>query len=982
MFWMNGRRQPDTAGGRAWRQGENMDRSPVRAPLAHAVMLGLCTVALVGCGGGGGGGNVRSDPAPLAPGSSNPPVSPPTSPPVVNSPNPAYSDHLRLTGAGTAHAAGITGKGVRIGVIDTGVMRSHPALSPRVVANLTYVPSPPNNLKVDDVVGHGTAVSQIAAGTPFGTWPGGIAPGAEIVSARILYDKDPEDDGSGQGNEVDGAIGIKPIHQDLINRGVRVMNNSWGGLYWTNPAATAPIADEYRPFIVQNDGLVVFATGNERRANPSSMAALPSQPGLNGTMPAADLERGWLAVTAVNPRNINQLDVDNNGVVYANACGVAMRYCLAAVGTVAVTGTDDGPTSPTYFGWSGTSLAAPQVSGAAALVWQAFPYFNNDMVRQTLLGTARDLGTFGVDPTFGYGLLDVAKAIKGPGKFDWGIAAVTIDAGTSSTWSNAISGAGGLIKNGAGTLVMTGNNTYTGGTAVNAGTFRVDGTIGNRFSPSNVTIGASGNVSGHGSITGNVVNAGTFTVSIPETQGSALFTLTGDYHQTATGRLAVLAGDYLFVTGRAQIDGGDVHVLGKKSYVGTPSRQTFLRADGGLSGTFSTLSAAPNVFLNATLGYDATQAWLDITRLDVTAASQSMGLTAESVGSAQRVESAFDAIDAGQADGAGAGAFLTGAGAIQGSPTVAAAQQTLESLSGELHSADTRFALMAIEGNRRALESRVDALLEAPAGGAWYERLDTQRGMSRFDIDANGWMMGQDRRHGALTLGAALATTDGYAHHDQRYDRERNRQIEAQFYANYDLGRGYLLGSLAMGRMQRWTQRDIVLGGEAFRTEADYADRYTSVGLQAGLPLDVGNGRFTPYSGVQSLRFERDGFREDGALGFGLSTAASSMSIEQALLGVRYATGWRVGSSLWDLQARAEWQRLLSQNGGHIDARFTALDVWAPILGGMLDRDVGVLGIGIGTWLHRGSRLDLGFDARHEQGETWSSAMLRWSKAF
>ena len=60
-------------------------------------------------------------------------------------------------------------------------------------------------------------VAQIMAGQAFGQWPGGIAPGASIVSARIISDKAPDDDGSGQGNEVSGALGLKPIHQDLID---------------------------------------------------------------------------------------------------------------------------------------------------------------------------------------------------------------------------------------------------------------------------------------------------------------------------------------------------------------------------------------------------------------------------------------------------------------------------------------------------------------------------------------------------------------------------------------------------------------------------------------------------------------------------------------------------------------------------------------------------------------------------------------------
>ncbi|MGO1892562.1 MAG: S8 family serine peptidase, partial [Luteimonas sp.] len=138
---------------------------------------------------------------------------------------------------------------------------------------------------------------------------------------------------------------------------------------------------------------------------------------------------------------------------YANACGQAMNYCLAAPGTAVFTGTDDPPDAPDYWRASGTSFAAPQVSGAAALVWEAFPWFDNDLVRQTILGTATDLGDPGVDEIFGYGLLNVGDAVKGPGKFDWGTVTANFD-DDISVWGNDISGTGGLVKRGSGTLVL------------------------------------------------------------------------------------------------------------------------------------------------------------------------------------------------------------------------------------------------------------------------------------------------------------------------------------------------------------------------------------------------------------------------------------------------------------------------------------------------------------------------------------------------
>ena len=907
-----------------------------------ACLLGLLLTAC----GGGGGGNTRPTPPPAAP-----PPTPPTTPPVVQPPNPAYGRHLLLTNTGAAHAAGFTGQGVTIGVVDSGINRNHPALAGRVLHNLNYVSSPPNNLAVDDVVGHGTAVSQILAGKPFGAWPGGIAPGANLVSARIISDQSPTDDGSGNGNEVNGALGLAPIHRDLINRGVRIMNNSWGGLYWTNPAATIPIANEYRDFIFANDGLVVFAAGNESRANPSNMAALPSQPGVGGTLPAADLERGWLVAVALDTDNPTQL------ASYSNACGQAMNYCLAAPGKVVTTGINDAPSSPTYWNWNGTSLAAPQVSGAAALVWQAFPYFNNNLVRQTLLGTATDLGAPGVDPLFGYGGLNVGMAVLGPARFDWGDVTASFNGGTS-TWANAISGSGGLVKQGTGTLVLESSSTYTGQTQVLGGELRING---NSTLASQVTIGPSGTLSGYARVP-ELRNNGTLRLDQPA------FNVTGDYHQGSQARMAVLLSSPLHVGGTAYLD-GELHVLGTKAGYVTSSSENILAASA-IVGQFASLTAAPSVFLEGSLSYTATHVWLNITRLSVTAAAKAMGnIGTASLGSAERIESAFNRIDEQPRHGGGVSAdFIAAAGEFQASATQAQAQVSLQSLSGELHAAADAMTFDAVGLNRRALSRHFTNGSSNRQPAAWYQSLGGP-GTGNYagsDFDLAGWMLGQDVRLGQAGIGGfAFGESHARGYRGAGMDRSRDRQTQAQAYLGVMQGPAYVFGQVGFGSYDRHTQRSLLLGERYRGTATAYSGNFSSASVEAGLRLDSPVAAVTAYAGAEHTRVDRDGFREAGADGFGLVTNDSRGERTHGLAGVRAERAWRLadGSEL-TLRGYSEWQQFLSGQGLVFDASFAGVDAWSPVLGEDARSSGGLVGVGV-DWqlLHRG-KLSFGYDQR------------------
>ncbi|MEA9673957.1 S8 family serine peptidase [Xanthomonas campestris] len=946
-----------------------------KTDVARTVLASALAVALTACGGGGGGGggirpSTPTAPPPTSPPPPPPPTSPPPPPPVTApTPEPAIDAHLTLTNARAAQALGFTGAGYRIGVIDSGINANHPALQGRVSDSFIYVDPRTNNVAVGDVVGHGTVVAELAAGRAVGQWPGGIAPGAGLVSARIISDRAPVDDGSGQGNEVDGPLGLGSVHADLIGAGVRIMNNSWGGLYWNDPTVTNQIAQEYRSFVIGNDGLVVFASGNESRAQPSDTAALPSQVGPNGTLPAADLERGWLVVGALDTANPTQL------ASYSNACGVAMRYCLVAPGTSLFIDPDATASNIRYFYGSGTSFAAPLVSGAAALVWQAFPYFNNDLVRQTLLGTATDLGAAGVDPTFGYGLLNVGKAVLGPARFDWGTVDVEVTS-LRSTWANDISGSGGLTKRGSGTLILSSsNNTFAGDTQVLDGTLQTAS-----LQSARVDILQGATLIGAGRIAGTVSNrASTLQV------GDAVLAIGGNYTQDDFGRLALNVGDRLNVSGTATID-GDLQLIGRRDYVVNNTTYPVLQAGNGLQGTFASLSSGPAVtFLNATLSYDANTAYVSLQRMDVTAVAASLGAVGTaSMDSAIRVEQAFQKVDAQQLQGSGgiSSGFIRAAAALQQSPDAKTAADSLRSLSGRAHAASAAMTFDTIDLGRRALAAHFDGLSQQPRMlGTWQRALGGpgEGGATSNGFATSCWMMGNDLRlaSGAVA-GFAFGETRSNSLGDLDGARGRDRQVQAQLYWGTTLGAAYTLGQLGFGNVNRQIERNLQLGEDRSSAFSDYSGSYLSGNLETGYRWGHTAASLTPYMGLDYVRLRSEGFRESGGEGFGLRAAASTSSRTQVLAGMRSAYRWR---SL-QLGGYVEWQQALSSQGLMLDASFIGVEAWAPLRGMQPARSGGVFGIAASAPLGQQSQLRFGYDQRVGERGDDRALSLKYSADF
>jgi outer membrane autotransporter protein len=186
-------------------------------------------------------------------------------------------------------------------------------------------------------------------------------------------------------------------------------------------------------------------------------------------------------------------------------------------------------------------------------------------------------------------------------------ALVVFNQTSAGTYAGTMSGTGGLTLQGGGALNLTGSNSFTGGTTVAAGTLFVNGSLA-----SGVTVGPGATLGGNGTITGLVTNNG---ILAP---GNSIGTLNvvGDFVQAAGGTYQVEVnnagqGDRINATGTAAIQGGTVQVLAAAGSYANSTTYTIVRATGGVSGTYAGVTSN-FAFLTPTLSYDANDVFLTL----------------------------------------------------------------------------------------------------------------------------------------------------------------------------------------------------------------------------------------------------------------------------------------------------------------------------------------------------------------------------------
>ena len=887
--------------------------------------------------------------------------------------------------ADQAYAAGYSGKGVKLGIFDQPVYAKHPEFaSQNKVINLVttgireytdpYIPVKKGDVfrydgtpsvDSDGTLGsHGTHVGGIAAGNRDGGEMHGVAFNAQIISAEN-GDPGPED-GIILGN--DGAV-YQAGWDALIASGARIINNSWGigitekfdqgGKDPAYPHFT--LADAQKQFDqiklilgtkaggayqgaidAARSGIVtIFAAGNDYNLNnPDAMA------GLAYFVP--EIAPNWLSVASLqDPKNTGDYSIST----FSSRCGYTASFCVAAPGTKVYSSIIEGNSvdnlTTGYAKYSGTSMAAPHVAGSIAVLMERFPYMTGAQVASVLKTTTVDMGAPGIDALYGWGMIDLGKAIHGPGMFVTeqdipeefrvsgaygpeqfvvnlpGVGAV-LDKGKPTervcddthcgldVWSNNISGHGGLTKQGIGTLVLTGNNSYAGPTLINQGLLAINGSV-----TSDVTVQNAGVLGGSGTV-GSLTARSGGTVA----PGNSIGTLnvTGNLSFEPGSRYAVEVApngqsDRIQSNGSATIGGGEVTVLQEQnanllsqgnvsSLLGR--QYNILTAQQGISGQFASTSTF-SPFLDAGLTYQPNQVTLNVGRNATSFASVA------ATQNERAVAAAADALAAGNP------VYES----ILNAGSTGEARQAFRQLSGQIHADiasaqvnDSRYLRDALNGRLRQAEGLATSpdIKADDDGGAWAQLLGAWDHASG-DANATGY---QASTYGVLVgLDSALAddwrlgVATGYTWTSLDGGYGSNADSDNYHLAVYG---GKQFGELALraGGGYTWhrfdTSRSVNYGMQSDRETAKYSARTEQVFAEAGYSVKADWVNLEPFANLAYINFQNNGISEDGGAA-ALHGDKQHTDATVSTLGLRADTQWQA-SKTTSVALRSElgWQ--------------------------------------------------------------------------
>lgn len=347
------------------------------------------------------------------------------------------AESVRAMGAEPLQAQGLTGKGIGVAIVDSGIDATHPDLADHVTHNFKVINGdyfgapisdliPPVLVSVDGspypntdlTTGHGTHVAGIVAADGH-TSPDqvGVAPDATIIGYScgdlvFLFTQ---------------LAAFDSIMQHRQEWNIRVVNNSWGtGFGVFDPGNPINVATK----AMHDAGIaVVFAAGNaSEQMTLSPYAAAPWVISVGAA--TLDRQRAPFSSAGLQFDNSSVVDIPADDHVRFEGDSLGLYHPdVSAPGTKILssgTPTAIGITAPTLPGGttslSGTSMAAPHVSGLAALLFEARPDLTPDQVRDVLQVTAGKMEDGSPFWQSGYGFADGKAALDLVRRPDFGAA--------------------------------------------------------------------------------------------------------------------------------------------------------------------------------------------------------------------------------------------------------------------------------------------------------------------------------------------------------------------------------------------------------------------------------------------------------------------------------------------------------------------------------------------------------------------------------
>ena len=311
----------------------------------------------------------------------------------------SLEDSVPQIHAPEAWAAGFTGSGATVAVLDTGYDPTHPDLKGRVVKSENFT----SDATVTDGNGHGTHVASTVGGSGAASdgKRKGVAPGADLMIGKVLAD-------GGYGEDSWVLAGMVWA----VDQGADVVSMSLGG---DADDGSHPLARAVNELSAASDTLFVIAAGNAGEAGASTVSS-PGSADSALTVGAVDVHDVMAGFSSRGPRL-------RDGALKPEvvAPGVDVTAARAA-------GTELGPVvDDVYTTISGTSMATPHVAGLAAILKQEHPTWDGEQLKSAIANstvpvanaTGFDAGTGRVDALAAVRQDVLAPAAMSLGSFAW-----------------------------------------------------------------------------------------------------------------------------------------------------------------------------------------------------------------------------------------------------------------------------------------------------------------------------------------------------------------------------------------------------------------------------------------------------------------------------------------------------------------------------------------------------------------------------------